>query len=47
MFTSLWGKSAFLNMCSVNGTGMNKNMVMRNTQPVTTPRASGLRIRND
>lgn len=40
--TWLWGKLWIGFSLKMNGTGMNKNDVIRNMQPVTTPIASGL-----
>lgn len=44
VLTSSWGKSLFLNIYDPKGTGINKNNVMRNIHPDTTPKASGLKI---
>jgi hypothetical protein len=41
--TSSYGKSAFFSIDWLNGTGMKMKSVIKNTHPVTTPKASGLK----
>jgi ATP-dependent helicase YprA (DUF1998 family) len=41
--TSSCGKSAFFSIDWPNGTGMKMKSVIKNTHPVTTPKASGLK----
>lgn len=43
--TWLCGNSLICFSLKTNGTGMNKNKAIRNTQPVTTPIASGLEVK--
>lgn len=42
-FTSSWGKLSSSNKLVPKGIGINKNIVIKNTHPVTTPNDSGLK----
>lgn len=46
--TSLCGNRLvlFCNMCLLKIIGINTNIVIKNVHPVTTPKASGLKLRN-